>query len=307
MARKPPKEERRIILASDHRRRYGARLRFRVIDERYLGTLANVTLLFQDGTFGRLRKEGEDSWELGVPFELDLSAYPSAAEAETAGQRAAQALLLTALSFDFGLRLEYSNHQPATVIDRTVSIGMVGGGRMFATWPEEAIAAQMSNDFNEPIRARRILLSMELLASSSLEANDRTRFVTAVSALEPLAEIQDLGPDVADFVGSALALLRSDPRVEGGLRSSLEGRLQQLKRESVRQSLRRLSATWFPHDPSAPAYIDYVYGLRSEMLHEGTISDLDVLLGPETRKVRQYLRQIYEQEFKRKFRATTAV
>jgi hypothetical protein len=306
MARKPPPEERRIILARDHRRRYGARLSFRVLDERYLGSLGSVTLLLRDGTFGRLKKESADNWEMGVPYELELAAYASAREAEEAGLRAAQALLLTALSLDFGLRLDYSNLQPATVIDRTVSTGMISGGRMFAAWSDQVVATQLTDDFEEPVRDRRLLLSMELLASSSLEANDRARFITAVSALEPLADAQALGPEVAAFTESALELLRKNEGIAPSLRSSLEGRIHQLKRESVRQSLTRLCRTWFPGDADAPAFLDHVYALRSELLHDGTVSDLDVLLGTETRRIRQYLRQIYEQEFKRTFRSPTA-
>ena len=305
MPRKPPQEERRIILARDHRRRYGARLVFRVLEALHLGSLENVTLLFPDGTHGGLRQKSATSWELGVPYELELSAYATAAEAEAAGLRAAQALLLTSISLDFGLRLEYLNHQPATVHDRTVTTGIFGGGRAVASRPETVVVKELTADFDEPVRDRRILLSMELLAASALEANDRARFVTAVSALEPLASTQDLGPEVTDFVLQAVAALRADTSIPQNLRASLEGRLRQLRRESVRQALARLSKAWFPDEADAAAYLDYVYALRSEILHEGAVNDLDVLLGAETRKVRQYLRRIYEREFNRTFVAPT--
>lgn len=307
MARKSPSEERRIILARDHRRRYGVRVAFRVLHAQHIGTLSNVTLLFPDGSFGRIRQEGTTSWELGVPHELQLEAFPTAAEAEEAGMRAAQALLLTAINLNFGLRLEYSNHQPPTVYDRTVSSGMAIAGMAVVSWPEPVIVEQLSHAFEESIRDRRILLSMELLASSTLEANDRARFVMAVSALEPLAASGPLGPNVDNFVKRAVTDLRSDIGIPSELRQSLEGRLTQLKKESVRQALSRLCANWFPGSTEAREYIDYVYGLRSEILHNGAVSDLDILLAQETVKVRQYIRRIYEQEFRASFKSSTAV
>lgn len=50
MPRKPPPEERKLILARDQRRKYGARLVFQVQRAEHIGGLENVTLLFDDGT-----------------------------------------------------------------------------------------------------------------------------------------------------------------------------------------------------------------------------------------------------------------
>lgn len=306
MARKAPPEERRIILARDHRRRYGVRLVFRVLHELHIGSLGNVTVLLPDGSYGRIRPRSSRSSELGAAFELDLEAYPTAAEAEQAGMKAAQALLLMAISLDFGLRLDYTNHEPPTVFDRTVSTGHSSSGELVASWPETVIIQKFSDDFQQAVRDRRLLLSMELFAASTLESNDRARFVMTVSALEPLAEQAPLGDKVANFVGRVLSGLRADESIPQELRASLEGRVIQLRTESVRQALRRLCAKWFPGDTYARDAIDHAYGLRSEILHQGRVSDLDTLLGEETRKMRQYLRRIYEQEFASSFRVSTS-
>lgn len=306
MARKPTQEERQIILARDHRRRYGARLVFRVLHTQHIGTLENATLLLPDGPFAHIQKKPVDSWEYGIPYELLIEGYATAAEAEAAGMQAAQALLLTAISLDFGIRLDYSNHQPPTVFDRTASSGLSMSARLIQSWPEVAFVQELTIDFAEKIRDRKMLLSMELLASSTLEANDRARFVTAVSAFEPLATRAQLGQEVADFVDRVLTQLRTDTAVPTSVRPSLEGRVHQLKRESIRQALARLSGMWFPGDTEARTFIDYVYRLRSEILHEGKVNDPDILLGNETRRAQTYLRRIYEQEFKQSFRAPTA-
>ena len=86
------------------------------------------------------------------------------------------------------------------------------------------------------------------------------------------------------------------------LRDSLRGRLLQLKRESVRQALKRLCGRWFPHDAHAWTVLDRAYGLRSELLHEGRPSDLDILLVQETQIVSNYLRRIYEHEYGHPFK-----
>lgn len=306
MPRKPPVEERQIILASDHRRRYGAKLAFRVMFPKQIGSLANVTLLISDGTFARIRSNRPKLSEFGAPYELLIEAYPSAAEAELAGRRAAQALLLTALNLDFGVRLEYSDHEPATVFDRTVSTEQALAMEGYSTWAEDIVAAQVVDSFAHAVRDRRMLLSMELLASSMLESNDRARFVMAVSALEPLAVQADLGPEVAEFTTRAIALSRSMERIPSEIRASLEGRIHQLRQESVRQALARLCRSWFPNDPDARAYIDYVYSLRSQILHDGQVADLDVILINETRRARNYIRRIFEVEFGQSFRSPTA-
>jgi hypothetical protein len=237
---------------------------------------------------------------------LDVEGFATAAEAEEVGMKAAQALLLMALDLDFGLRLEYTNHHPSTVYDRTVRTGMAMGGMAIVSWPEPVVLETLIDAFLEPVRDRKLTMSMELLASSYLEANDRAKFIMAVSALEPLATSQDLGAEVAAFIQRAKADLRADPSIPDTSRASLEGRLQQLQRESVRQSLLRLCERWFPGKADVPAYFDYIYRLRSEMLHEGTVADLDILLSQEIPKVRCHVRHIYEREYGRSFRAATA-
>lgn len=306
MPHKSLHEERQVILARDHRRRYGARIFFRILHPQHIGTLANVTLLLPNGTFGRIRPETRPTWEPGSRYELEIEGFASAADAEDIGMRAAQALLLMSLDLDFGLRLEYSNHHPATVYDRTVTSGDLVSGYSIVSWPDNVVLGKLADGFLAPVGDRKLTMSMELLASSYLEANDRARFIMAVSALEPLAHRCDLGDEVNAFVQRTLESLRSDSSVPNSIRPSLEGRLQLLRKESVRQSLMRLAEKWFPGNSEASGYLQYVYRLRSELLHEGAVSDLDILLSQEIPKVRRHVRHIYEQEYRRTFQATTS-
>ena len=111
-----------------------------------------------------------------------------------------------------------------------------------------------------------------------------------------------MGPEVAAAVDSLCIALNSHESVPVHLRDSLRGRLLQLKRESVRQALKRLCGRWFPHDAHAWTVLDRAYGLRSELLHEGRPSDLDILLVQETQIVSNYLRRIYEHEYGHPFK-----
>lgn len=306
MPLKSPPEERKLILARDQRRKYGARLVFQVQRAEYIGGLENVTLLFDDGTLATIEPGRTLEWEGGRRYQIEVNAFPTASEAEDAGMRTAQALLLTAVSLNFGLRLNYHSHEPPTVFDRTVSTGSGFWAEGFASWPQEVVLNELAKALAVPLHDRRLLLSMELFVAAALESNDRARFVMAVSALEPLAVQECLGPDVAVVVDDLIARLAAASTIAPELRHSLEGRLRQLKRESVRQALKRLCAQWLPGEAAAWVQLDRTYALRSELLHEGRPQDLDILLSEETTQVSNLLRRIYQQAYGYTLRAVVA-
>lgn len=307
MPRKPPAIERQLILAKDHRRKYGARLTFQVQRSAYIGELENVTLLLPDGALATIRPGHLLEWEGGKRYEIDIVGFPKASEAEEAGMQVAQALLVCAVSLNFGLRLSYISHEPPSVYDRTASSGGFMSAEAYGSWPQSVVLEEFERAFLAPPRDRRLLLSMELFAAASLESNDRARFVMAVSALEPLAEQVDLGTEVSTAIDTLCHALDLQEAVPRQLRDSLRGRLLQLKRESVRQALKRLCGHWFQGDADAWAALDRAYGLRSELLHEGRPSDLDTLLVQETQVVSNYLRRIYQYEYGYPFKAPPAV
>ena len=276
---KPLDIERKLIVSQDHRRKYGVRLNFQVLRPEYLNGLDSVTLLLPNGPIATLRSATSLSWEIGARFEMDVVGYPTAALAEEAGMLCAQALLLASITLDFGVRLNYHSHEPPTVFDRTVSPGFLMSAEGYSAWPPEVVVSELTDAFTHSLRNRRLLLSMELFAAASLESNDRARFVMAVSALEPLATNDDLGPEVRAFVDRTCVDLDTDTSIPDRVRQSLRGRVVQLSRESIRQSLFRLCETWFPGARQARESIEFAYSLRSQILHEGRLSDLDIELG----------------------------
>ena len=297
MPRKPPADERKLILARDQRRKYGARLTFQVQRSQYIGDLENVTILIDDGTLASFEPGRVLDWEGGKRYQVEVCGFPTASEAEDAGMRTAQALLLTAISLNFGLRLNYHSHEPPTVFDRTVSTGNGVWGEAFASWPQDVVLGELTKAMSVPLRDRRLLLSMELFVAAALESNDRARFVMVVSALEPLAAQQDLGSEVGTLVDTLASQVDDASTLSSGLKDSLRGRLLQLKHESVRQALKRLCTGWLPGDQEAWLKLDQAYALRSQMLHEGRPTDLDILLADETRTVSNLLRRVYQQAF----------
>lgn len=306
MPRKPPAEERKLIVACDQRRKYGARLVFQVQRSQYIGDLENVTLLIEDGTLARLEPARVLEWEGGKRYEIKVTGFPTASEAEEAGMKMAQALLLTAVSLNFGLRLNYHSHEPPTIFDRTISTGMLVAGEGFGSWSQEVVLDELTKALKAPLKDRRLVLSMELFVAAALESNDRARFVMAVSALEPLAAQADLGADVARLVEGFVQSLDATASIPGDLKQSLRGRLLQLKQESVRQALNRLCSEWMPGDTAARKGLDRAYALRSELLHEGRPNDLDILLANETSAVSNLLRRIYQQAFEYSLRVPIA-
>jgi hypothetical protein len=308
MSRKPTTVERKLILAKDHRRKYGVRLTFQVQRAAHIGELERVTLLPPDGSVVTILPDDAFDFEVegGKSYDLTVEGFSTASDAEAAGMQMAQALLLCAVSLDFGLRLSYRSHEPPTVFDRTLSAGMFGLATGYTNWPQDVVLSELWRAIETPLRDRRLLLSVELFASAALESNDRARFVMTVSALEPLAIQDALGPEVSDVVDSLAFELSTNASIPAELKDSLKGRLLQLKRESVRQALKRHCRRWFPDDHDAWKNLDHAYGLRSQLLHEGRPSDLDILLAEQTRTVSSYLRAIYEKEFGLSFRAPVA-
>ena len=304
---KTPKEERLIILSGDARRKYSARISFEVERSSYMGEIDEVTMLLANGKNATLRRgERGSCGELNAPYFIDIEGFSTAAEAERAGMITTQSVLFSAVSLNFGLRLLYESHEPPSVLVRSSSrgVGLSVGSTLtsYGGWSSEAITSELIEAMKHEMRDRSTILALELYASASLEYNSRARFLTAVSAFEPLAFQKDLGPEVASFVSKVCKDLDLDRSIPEELRPSLKGRISQLKRESVRQALLRLCSKWFPGDLQAKNSIESAYQLRSEILHEGRPADLDIDLDYEYKTAASYLRRIFELEFQRELR-----
>src|SRR5262249_34060207 len=139
----------------------------------------------------------------------------------------------------------------------------------------------------------KLLLSMEIFSSARLESSQRAVFLAVVSALEPLAQEAPLGDNVDKFVSECVSLLNANTEISADVRASLQGRLLQLRQESIRQALLRLARETLPERADARAVIDEAYALRSQLIHSGVPADLDTDLERECRLVSGIIRDIY--------------
>lgn len=283
--------ERAIVFGKPEKRRYGARLAFQVLDVGCLGNMENATVLLDTGAAATLAPVRQPSWEGGRRFELKLEGFATATAAEAQGRRLSQAILWTAISLNYGLRLSYRTQEPVAVFDRTASEGSSMWCEGTVSSDAQVVLEQFAAGFSVPQIDSQTLLSMEIFCSSALEASDRAAFLTAVSALEPLAEAEPLGATVDTFVDGCLASLRTAHSIEQH-RASLENRINHLRHESIGQALRRIITARLPDHPTAPALVDAAYALRSKLIHQGR-ADYDVDLAIETQKISGLLRAFY--------------
>jgi hypothetical protein len=291
---KDASHERKIILEQPNKRPYGARVRVHLQTAGALGGAEEVCVPLPSGAFLTFEPTNKAPWEGGTKRVVTLEGFATAAAAEAAGRRLVQALLWLAVSTDVPLKLEYLTYEAASVFERYRSSGATCVGYGEVSFAPLVVFGELHDAYALlPEPDEKLLLSMEIFCSARLESSRRATFLALVSALEPLAKEASLGPAVADFVEQCGQQLRANADIPSELKASLEGRLLQLRQESIRQALRRLASTALPNQPEAPRLIDYAYALRSQLVHNGVPGDLDIDLEYESRAVSRTIRALY--------------
>lgn len=299
---KSAQEERSVILGQPAKRPYGARVRIHVQNSGAIGDAEQVCIPLPTGAFVSMQPARTAPWEGGKKYVLTLEGFPTAASAEAAGRRLVQALLWTAVSTDSPLRLEYLSYEPASVFERNRSGGVTAEGFGEVVLSPAAVLGEIHDAYALlPEPDEKLLLSMEIFCAARLESSQRAVFLAIVSALEPLARERSLGDNVAKFVGDCVICLGASG-VPAELKASLEGRLRQLRNESIRQALRRLARATLPEQPNAAQAIDDAYALRSQIIHSGVPTDLDIDLENEARTISAIIRAMYSSVLKHKLR-----
>ncbi len=299
---KSPKEERSIIVGQPHKRPYGVRVRLHVQSSAAFGFVDDVSVPVSSGAFLTIGPgRGPAPWEGGKKYLVTLVGFPTAASAENSGRRLVQGLLWMAVSTGVPLRLEYLSYEPASVFDRTASTGATMEAYAEAGFSPAIVFGELQDAYDRlPQPDEKLLLSMEIFCAARLETSQRAVFLALVSSLEPLAREVDLGPEVAAFVEGARRLLNQATNIEPKAKASLEGRLLQLRSESIRQALRRLVRTALPEMPEAEQVVDDAYDLRSQLIHNGVPADLDIDMGRESDAISSIARRIYSKMLGRK-------
>ena len=289
--------QRALINQYDTALKYGAKIPIQVLHSAHIGDLENITVFLKSGLIGTIEPGLKASWEGGKRYLITLGWFRTEAEAKKEGQLFSRALLLSAISLDIGFTVE---SQPK-VFDRSKR-KMHSWGEMCDLRKPSAVLDEIINnyDLTEDID-QKLLLSMELYCAAYLDLNQRSRFITLVSAIEPLAEQKDLTSEVSSFVECALCVLQDSPEIDNSLRPSLEGRLKELQRESVTQAIRRLFEKRFPNSKDIYKKFSYAYTARSDLLHYGEAKDPKFDIATESVQISKILRALYSQSLGKSF------
>lgn len=292
---KTPREERAVILSQPTKRPYGVKVRIHLQTAGSIGNVEDACVPLNTGAFLSITPMQTAPWEGGKKYLVTLEGFPTAASAEASGRRLVQSLLWMAVSVDVPLRLEYFSYEPASVFERNRSPGLTSYGYGETILNPNIVLGELQEAYallKEP--DEKLLLSMEIFCAARLESSQRAIFLALVSALEPLAREAPLGESVNQFVTECANLLKASVNIPPELRASLEGRLNQLRQESIRQALKRLACEVLPNQPEeAPAAIDEAYALRCQLIHSGVPADLDIDLERESRSISAVIRDIY--------------
>ncbi len=261
-----------------------------------------IRLPFSEACTIRIAKEASSPGEQAVFIKrvtVDLEAFSSACEAERAGKLLVVSMLWVAASKRVTIAFEkWTGDYPFAVRDRTRSSGpsFCAECRVHSmVQPDEfsriaAEAFRLGKDFG-----LHVLTSMEFCtASARMESTERARFYRANDCgLEALSIQRDYGDDLAAVAEELANQLESSLAHAGtekaNLRTSLASRLKELRRESVRQAIKR-TVMDYVGDRETARFIDEAYGVRSKILHEGmNTPELHAL----TQRIEDIMRQIY--------------
>lgn len=214
----------------------------------------------------------------GKAYTLIAKATNSAAAAEAIGVKLAYCLLKFCIDKEWGITLSWPDTPyPCRVLDRGVGSQLNISGSVQAINPVDvsAFASGVSCAYTDYDSVpESVLLSMELFAASSFEFNQRTKLIMQVSSLEALAKQKDFSFELDGTIKELLKIVRNNNQIEGGLKSSLCGQIENLKRESIRQALKRLLKEQNMKD-SDIKFIEKIYNIRSSIVHDGErIADL---------------------------------
>lgn len=232
-------------------------------------------------------------------LDLYVEWFATVEEAEEKKSKLLLALLWAAISRKHPLLVDY---QTSLIYDRTQHGGTIGGvsAQLHVNMSSSRLVDLVNQIFSdENIEVEeKLLVSMELFTSAKLETTDRAKFVGLVSALEPLAQSEAYGnPELEKLVDNFVKQL-TDTSIPDKIKRSVEGRIRDLKKESISQAIQRIVQESIPanENEKAVSIIKDAYNIRSTILHEGS-TDAD--LEQKSNEIENIIRQIYSHRLKR--------
>lgn len=276
---KPLHQVRVFLSDKPSRNPYAAKITVTIGSNANLEFAGDVCLLVKESvivTLQVLHREPRDEILNVTKVQALVEGFATAAEAEQYGLRLSLALLWTAISKQFSMRLDYHTPLPTMVYDRTQHGGMSmsAEGRVYRNLQVADFTKMLNQGLSSTsISTENLLLSMELFTSAHMETTERARFIALVSSLEPLAKAKKLGPQVDTIIKQFGKELSTNEYIDEKTKLSLNGQLQQLRKESIGQAIARVVRQLLPQNKEALQVIQEAYDLRSKILHEGAKPD----------------------------------
>lgn len=286
--------EKNMINDSVSRRPYGAKLSAMLDESARIMLDGEISLLTNTAYIVKMRPRQleHDDYKCGVrECDIFVEGFATAGEAERIGLEITFGILWGAISEKYSVRLQYQTPLPCVVYDRnrpgstfstgivTVIIGMPPANVAGAI--NEALTSQERNN-------KKLLLAMELFSSARQELTERSRFISLVSSLEPLADQQSYDIEVSNMLNQFTDQIKT-MNLPSHIEASLIGRIEGLSTESVIGAISRLIRETLPGDTDAVEIIENAYNLRSRILHDGT-TDAD--LNQKSQKVEAIIRKV---------------
>lgn len=212
----------------------------------------------------------------GRHFVVEGRHFQTASEAESQGLRVALGILWFAVTKRCPLSFSYGGALPIVVISSTsLSLSAFGMASLIMSSSRNMIVDEVNRFLSSSARPdESTRLALELYVAAKLETSKRARFVSMVSALEPLIRPQKLNNPVIDCViDAAIAKAKAAHSADEPLYRSFIGRLEALRRESVSAALRRYVRATLPDDAAVHHALERAYDLRSKVLHDGATLD----------------------------------
>lgn len=206
-----------------------------------------------------------------------------------------------AVSRQFAARLLYSTPLPCSVYDRTKNKGLTLSG--YATVEIGLAISGIIGPLDNIISSKspvdlKLLIAMELFASSRLETTVRSKFVGMVSSLEPLADQQKYQSPELDKLILSFKQELVNSTIPSEITNVIKSRIDSMRMESVSGAIRRLVRQLLPEEPESSEIIDEAYNIRSRILHDGA-TDSDLKL--KGREVEIVIRRIFDEIIKREY------
>ncbi|MBC2704347.1 HEPN domain-containing protein [Desulfobacula sp.] len=241
----------------------------------------NLSLQFVENKFNA-SKFTEITYPGFKVWDVKLTGFKTACEAEKAGVRLAESFLWHSISKNFPIRLIYHKSLPFTVYDRTKgpSNGMFG----FAHSTQTEKAIDIINDIKESffseykseIDRKRLLLSMEIFSASQLEITNRAKFISLITSLEALSlqkNYKEYTDHVKERIDELIKAIQNEDNIPKNVRNSLIGRIKrEMSIESVRQAIMDVVLK-NTKEVNNKKLFDKAYGVRSSLVHDGKSDD----------------------------------